>query len=88
MRIVPRTERHFKIRADGLYQELHYQIVEFDYGNNNIKRKVDKIIVGGIYREGTINEHSMHGEAEWTDPDSGIVKRLIALTSAPLSHNG
>jgi hypothetical protein len=81
MRIVPKTERHFKKRSDGLYQELHYQIIEFDYGNDNIVRKVDKVIPGGLYREGTNQEHSIHGEVEWVNSDDGIKRRLLAIAT-------
>lgn len=78
MRINPKTERQFKKRQDGLYQEFHYQIIELDYGNGKVERKIDRVIPGGIYREGTIHEHSIHGEAEIID-EGGIARRLIAL---------
>lgn len=43
--------------------------------------RTDKVMMGGIYREASNNEHSFNGEAVWTDPHTGIHHRLVALTS-------
>lgn len=83
MKIYPITEFVFKRRPDGLYQQLIYHMIKMDDEKGNITSKLDKIIPGAIYREASYNERSIHGEAEWIDPDSGTKRWLIAIISPP-----
>lgn len=83
--MIPTTkiERHFKIRHDGLYQEVLYHLIVYKNPNNTERQTVtDKVIVGNIYREAAIHEHSFLGEAEFTD-SQGIVHRLVGLHKGP-----
>jgi len=78
--ITTKVERHFKFREDGLFQEVFYHLIVFkDPANpSNTKQRLDHIITGKIYREGTINEHSRDGEAEFVD-QNGIKHTLVAI---------
>lgn len=80
MRVSAKVDRQFKKRLDGLYQELLYHLVCFEHDNGTVETKIDKIVPCGIYREGTVNDHSVHGIADWTNPQDGVVHRLVAVT--------
>ena len=83
MKIYPKTDIVFKRRQDGLYQQLIYHVIKIEDNNGNITSKIDKIIPGGIYREGSYHERSVHGESEWVDPNTGEKKWLVAIISPP-----
>jgi hypothetical protein len=83
MKIYPKTEIVFKKRMDGLYQQLTYHMIKIEDNNGNITSKIDKTIIGPIFREATVNERSIHGEAEWIDPNTGVKKWLIAIIMPP-----
>ena len=45
--------------------------------------KLDKVIEGQIYKKITFsNEHSISGEVQWTDPQDGLLYRMVAVTSS------
>lgn len=74
-----RVERRFLTRRDGLWQEVWVHFLVYRDGTTGDQRAVqDKMVPGGVYREATIHEHSIEGEAEWID-ERGIKHRLIAL---------
>ena len=76
-----RIERQFKRRRDGLWQEvLVHCLVYRDPDAVGVKVVQERLEFGGVYREATIYEHSFNGEAEWTDPNDKIKRRLLALT--------
>lgn len=77
MGITTRIVREFKLRQDGLYQEVLNHLIVYREG----KTITDKVIIGNIYREAAIHEHSFTGEAEFTD-QQGIKHRLVGLKVA------
>lgn len=83
MNITTKIEKHFKKRPDGLFQEVFYHLVVYRNpdGLGEGKTVTDKIIMGKIFREATIYEHSLNGEAEFVD-QNGIKHRLVALLTA------
>lgn len=80
MKIIPKVERHFKLRSDGFYQEVWYHLVQFiNEETGIIDTKTDRVSYGGIYKEAKSDlEHSRIGEATYQFV-SGEKKRLLAI---------
>ena len=80
MKIFPSTERTFKKRPDGLYQEYIDHFINFVDSNNNKTTKLDKRVYGRVFKEDN-SHNSFHGEATYTFADDGVTRRLIALSN-------
>lgn len=80
MRIYPSIERTFKLRPDGLYQEYYNHWVHFVDDNGNKTDKLDRTVLGKVFKEDTIHS-SVNGEAVYTFESDGVTRRLIALSN-------
>lgn len=80
MRIYPSIERTFKKRPDGLYQEYYHHWVHFVDDQGNKTDKLDKTVVGKVFREDN-HHNSMNGMAVYTFEDDGVTRRLVALSN-------
>jgi hypothetical protein len=74
-------ERVYKKRQDGLWQEIINHYVHMSDKDGLRITKLDKSIVGRVFKEATANERSFHGETEWQHPDTGQTIRLVALSN-------
>jgi predicted metal-dependent HD superfamily phosphohydrolase len=79
--ISTRIERVFRKRQDGLWQELINHFIDRADADGNKVTKLDKSLVGRVYKEAAPYENSLHGEYSWTDPETGNVIRLISLSN-------
>ena len=71
----------FKKRPDGLWQEYINTFIHTSDSDGNQVSKLDKSIIGRVYKEALDGEQSFHGEALWTNPDTGVTIRLVALSN-------
>lgn len=81
MRYSTSIERVFRKRPDGLWQEYLNHFVHMTDVSGNKASKLDKTMMGRVYKEANANEHSMHGEAEHIDVNTGAKLRLVALSN-------
>lgn len=70
-------DRTFLRTKDGFYQEVFEHYIVYVQGADK-KRLKDKSILGGLYREASVSDHSMEGEVNWTD-NQGTSRRLIGV---------
>lgn len=63
-----------EVYREFLLHFIHYM----DTDGSKLSSKLDKTIPGMFYREARGNEHSIHGEYEYTFPD-GVTRRIIAV---------
>lgn len=82
-RMTTGVERVFRQMPDGLYREIYLHFIHFlDEKGNKTSSKLQQQIEGKLYRQ--VGEHekhlrSVHGEVEYTFPESDNPVRLIAL---------
>jgi hypothetical protein len=57
-------EKHFKLKPNGLYQEFTLFFVHVvDEGTGDIlSSKLDKVILGKLYRKGNVDERAIFGD--------------------------
>lgn len=87
MQQAPRTprmttgiERTFRPTHDGLYREVLLHFIHFiDDSGKVVSSKLDKTILGKLYKIADGNERSLHGEVEYTLPGQEKPVRLVAL---------
>ena len=68
------------MERDGLYREVYLHFIHFiDDDGNTVSSKLDKTILGKLYKIAEGNERSLHGEVEYTLPGMEHPVRLVAL---------
>jgi hypothetical protein len=79
-RMTTGIERTFRQTQDGLWREVYLHFIHFinDEGKV-ISSKLDKTILGKLYKVANGNERSQYGEVEYTLPGTDKPVRLVAL---------
>lgn len=89
MKLSTSIERHFRLLPSGRYQEFYiYFLHHLDSVSGNIlKSRIDKIVVGKLYRKGALDERAVFGDdVTYTFPyDQGPCKLIPVINVAELS---
>lgn len=63
-----------------LYREFMLHFIHYlDKDGSKLSTKLDKTIPGMYYREAGPNEHSLYGEYNYTFPEDGITRHIVAV---------
>lgn len=63
-----------------MYQEFMLHFIHFlDTDGTKLRTKLDKSVAGMYYREAGPNEHSLYGEYNYTFPEDGITRHIVAV---------
>lgn len=63
-----------------IYREFMLHFIHYiGPDGTKLSTKLDKTIPGMYYREAAAGEHSLYGEYEYTFPEDGITRRIIAI---------
>jgi hypothetical protein len=88
MKLSTSIERQFRLLPSGRYQEFFvYFIHVLDENSGNILRsKIDKIVVGKLYRKGNLDERALFGDdVTYTLQNEGKCKLIPVVNINELS---
>jgi hypothetical protein len=75
-------EKVFRPTFDGLYREVLLHFIHFlDENGNVVSSKLDKTLLGKLYKIAEGDERSQYGEAEYQFPEMDKPVRLVALAT-------